>query len=87
MANKKTENNSQGAEQHYAAAAARARTQWPGKHLAVHAAELALKSASRAQSFYAPGSTHLGSLSLRHLNRLQVNQWAELGPLLLDRDQ
>jgi hypothetical protein len=49
--------------------------------------ELALKSASRAQSFYAPGSTHLGSLSLRHLNRLQVNQWAELGPLLLDRDQ
>ena len=38
--------NSQGAEQHhaYAAAAARARTQWPGKHLAVHAAELALKS-------------------------------------------
>src|SRR4029079_8302107 len=38
--------NSQGAEQHHsdAAAAARARTQWPGKHLAVHAAELALKS-------------------------------------------
>src|ERR1700694_5419594 len=38
--------NSQGAEQHHsdAAAAARARTQWPGKHLAVYAAELALKS-------------------------------------------
>src|SRR5690242_12642797 len=38
--------NSPGAKQHHAdaAAAARARTQWPGKHLAVHAAESALKS-------------------------------------------
>jgi hypothetical protein len=44
-------------------------------------------SASRAQSFYAPGSIHLGSLPLRHLRRLQVDQRAELGPLLLDRDQ
>jgi hypothetical protein len=49
--------------------------------------ELKPVSASRAQSFYAPGSIHLGSLPLRHLHRLQVDQWAELGPLLLDRDQ
>ena len=44
-------------------------------------------SASRAQFFYAPGSIHLGSLPRRHFNRLQVDQWGELGPLLLDRDQ
>jgi hypothetical protein len=36
---------------------------------------------------YAPGSSHLGSLPLRHLHRLQVDQRGELGPLLLDRDQ
>ena len=50
-------------------------------------AGLKLLSASRAQSFYTPGSSHLGSLTLRHLHRLQVDQRAELGPLLLDRDQ
>jgi hypothetical protein len=49
--------------------------------------ELKPVSASRAQSFYATGPSHLGSLPLRHLHRLQVDQWAELGPLLLDRDQ
>ena len=33
------------------------------------------------------GQAALGSLPLRHLHRLQVDQRAELGPLLLDRDQ
>jgi hypothetical protein len=50
-------------------------------------AGLKLLSASRAQSFYSQGSSHLGSLPLRHLHRLQVDQRAELGPLLPDRDQ
>ena len=49
--------------------------------------ELKPVSASRAQSFYAPGSSHLGSRPLRRLNRLQVDQWAELGPLLLDPNE
>jgi hypothetical protein len=49
--------------------------------------ELKPVSASGAQSFYAPGSSHLGSRPRRHLHQLQVDQWAELGPLLLDRDQ
>jgi hypothetical protein len=44
--------------------------------------ELKPVSASRAQSFYAPRSIHLGSLP-----RLQVDQRAELSPLLPDRDQ
>jgi hypothetical protein len=48
---------------------------------------LKLVSASRAQSFYSQGSSHLGSLPRRHLNRLQVDQRAELGPFLADRDQ
>jgi hypothetical protein len=47
-------------------------------------ADLKPVSASRAQSFYAPGSSHLGSLPLRHLHRLQVDQRAELGPFLPD---
>ena len=49
--------------------------------------ELKPVSASRAQSLYAQEQIHLGSLPLRHLYRLQVDQWAQLGPFLLDRDQ
>jgi hypothetical protein len=51
-----------------------------------HPVRLKPLSASRAR-FYALGSSQLGSLPLRHLHRLQVDQRAELGPLLLDRNQ
>jgi phosphonate transport system substrate-binding protein len=42
-----------------------------------------LVPAGALREVYAPGSSYLGSLPLRHRHRLQVDQRAELGPLLL----